>query len=171
MRASGPSCKHGAPIRVRASPVTARRMNERAGMGQLTIGHMMKTDVKALHEDDSLAAADWDLLVSEVRHLPVVDHARRVVGIVSDRDVLRAAAKRPGERLSVASVMTRDVQTCAPSLPAVEAVVQLLQAKRGALPVVDDQGVLVGIVTTTDFVELAHRALAGLDIQRPSAHA
>jgi CBS-domain-containing membrane protein len=40
-------------------------------------------------------------------------------------------------------------------------------AKQNALPVVDDSRRLIGIVTTTDFLELARRALVGLDVQKP----
>jgi CBS domain-containing membrane protein len=140
-------------------------------MRTLTLGDMMTTNVKTMREDDSLSLADWGMVVSEVRHLPVVDGAGRLIGLVSDRDVLRASARQPTEPISVASVMTRDVQTCLPTMPAVEAAVQLLRSKHSALPIVDADGVLLGIVTTTDFVELARRALAGLDIQQPHARA
>jgi len=140
-------------------------------MRSLVLGDMMTTNVKTLREDDALSSADWDMVVSEVRHLPVVDAAGRVVGILSDRDVLRASGHPPAEPLAVARVMTRDVQTFPPDLPAVEAAVHLLRAKHGALPVVNEAGVLLGIVTTTDFVELARRALAGLDIHQPHARA
>ena len=139
-------------------------------MRTLTVGDMMTTHVKTLREDDALSSADWDMVVSEIRHLPVVDGDRRVVGILSDRDVLRMAA-REGERFSVSVAMTREVLTCPVSMPAVEAATQLLRARHGALLVTDAAGALLGIVTTTDFVELARRALAGLDVTVPHARA
>ena len=43
----------------------------------------------------------------------------------------------------------------------------MLLSKHNALPVVDDDRRLLGIVTSTDFLELARRALSGLDIQQP----
>lgn len=140
-------------------------------MRTLTLGDMMTTNVKTMREDDALSSADWDMVVSEIRHLPVVDGGGRLIGLVSDRDVTRASLRQPGEQISVASVMTRDVHTCLPTMPAVEAVVHLLRSKHSALPITDPQGVLLGIVTTTDFVELARRALAGLDIHQPHARA
>ena len=140
-------------------------------MPPLLLRDMMTTNVRTVREDDSLSTADWDMAFNEVRHLPVVDGESRVVGIISDRDVLIASARRPHESVAVADVMTREVQTVAPSLPAIDAAAQLLRSKIGALPVVDERGVMLGIVTTTDFVELAHRALAGLDIHRPHARA
>ena len=140
-------------------------------MSNLTIRDMMVPNVKTLHEDDSIALAGWDMAVSEFRHMPVVDHARRVVGIVSDRDVLRAAAMHPGESLSVTQVMSRDVRLISVNSHAMEAAAHMLESKHSALPVVDADGILVGIVTTTDFVELARRALAGIDVNLPHARA
>lgn len=141
-------------------------------MAQLTVRDMMVPNVKTLHEDDSISLASWEMVVLEIRHIPVVDRARRVVGIMSDRDVLLAAAKHPGEMtLSVEQAMTRDVRVISATTPAMDAAAYLLESKHGALPVVDAEGVLVGIVTTTDFVELARRALAGLDVSAPHARA
>ena len=137
-------------------------------MRPLTLGDMMTTNVKTLREDDSLTSADWEMVVGEIRHLPVVDGDGRVVGMVSDRDVLRSAGLH---RVSIGRIMSRDLRTGTPTTPALDAAVQLLASKRGALPVVDATGRLLGIVTTTDFVELARRALAGLDINEPHARA
>jgi len=137
----------------------------------LTLGDMMTTNVHTLHEDDSLSSAEWDMVVGEVRHLPVVDRAGQVVGIVSACDVMRAAARQSLDQVSVASVMSPDVTTSPPSMAAVEAVAHLLRSRQSAILVIDDRGALLGIVTTTDFVELAHRALAGLDVHRPHARA
>jgi len=137
-------------------------------MRPLTLGDMMTTNVKTLREDDSLTSADWEMVVGEIRHLPVVDGDGRVVGMVSDRDVLRSAGLH---RVSIGRIMSRDLRTGTPTTPALDAAVQLLASKRGALPVIDATGRLLGIVTTTDFVELARRALAGLDINEPHARA
>jgi CBS-domain-containing membrane protein len=134
----------------------------------LQLRDMMTTNVRTLREDDTLTSADWDMVVAEVHHLPVVDRFNRVVGMISDREVLRAGSLGG---VSIARVMDREFSTALPSTPALEAAVQLLQSHQTALPVVDATGVLLGIVTTTDFVELAHRALAGLDVQRPHTRA
>lgn len=139
-------------------------------MPKLTIRDMMVANVKTLHEDDPVTLASWDMAASEFRHIPVVDYARRVVGIVSDRDVLRAMAQHPGMTMVVKQVMSRDVRVISAGAAAMEAAVHMLQSKHSAMPVVDGD-VLVGIVTTTDFVELARRALAGLDVNAPHARA
>ncbi len=136
-------------------------------MRELTVADMMTTRVKTVHEDESLSVADWDMVVGELRHLPVVDRDNHVVGMVSDRDLLRST-ERP---TSVSSVMTRTVNVIRADALAIEAVDQLIRFKHGALPVVDATGKLVGIVTSTDFLELARRALSGLDVHQPHVRA
>jgi acetoin utilization protein AcuB len=96
-----------------------------------------------------------------IRHLPVV-MGDRVVGMVSDRDVriedavldLIAAAGRVGEAAgggrAVETVMSTPVHTISPDEPVEAATRTLLSRRISALPVVDADANLVGLITTTD---------------------
>jgi CBS domain-containing protein len=81
------------------------------------------------------------------RHLPVVED-RRVIGMVSDRDLLQSGTPPPK---NAREVMTRRPRTVPPTLPAAEAGSILLAEHFGALPVVRE-GALVGIVTEVDYM-------------------
>jgi CBS domain-containing protein len=140
-------------------------------MAPLKVRDMMTPNVKTLYADDSLNTADWEMAVSDIRHLVVIDRERHVVGIVSDRDVLRMVAEQPHARHGIERIMTHNVLTVASNAPAADAAAQLVESKCGALPVVDEEGRLIGIVTTTDFVELARRALVGHDVNQPHVRA
>jgi CBS domain-containing protein len=59
--------------------------------------------------------------------------------------------------------MTRDVMTVGPDVNASVAAAALLDHKFGCLPVVDDQGVLVGILTEHDFLRFATKVLETTD--------
>jgi CBS domain-containing protein len=131
-------------------------------MANLAISEFMKTNLRVVHEDDSIRAADWEMTLDEIRHLLVVDAAGKLLGIVSDRDVLRARERGDSE-LAISTIMNRDVLFIGPATPASWAVERMLRGKYSALPVVDDEGRPIGIVTSTDFLELAYRALSGLD--------
>jgi CBS domain-containing membrane protein len=130
-------------------------------MHALTVADMMTTQVKTLRASESIAAVDWNMLIGGFRHIPVVDQDYRVIGMVSDTSSTTDGAT------TVASIMTREVHAISAHVTALAAVEQMLMSKHNALPVVDDNHKLLGIVTSTDFLELARRALSGLDIQQP----
>jgi len=120
----------------------------------------MTRDPLTLRDDDLLRQAVEVVMVRRIRHIPVLDGAGRLVGIVTDRDVqgtlpspLSAAAPEEYEALlettSLARIMTRDVITVAPDDLAAEAVETLLASRIDGLPVLEDGGV-VGIFTVRD---------------------
>jgi len=87
-----------------------------------------------------------------IRHL-VVTRGREIRGIVSDRDLLAADDGTVGER------MTEDAVVLSPDSTVREAA-NLLRGRRiGSLPVVDGTGAVVGIVTTTDLLDLIGRGV------------
>jgi CBS-domain-containing membrane protein len=130
-------------------------------MHALTVAEMMTTKVKTLRETESITAADWNIVIGGFRHIPVVDQDYRLIGMVSDTPRGTHATS------TVKSIMTREVHAISSSTTALLAVEQMLMSKHNALPVVDDERRLLGIVTSTDFLELARRALSGLDIHQP----
>lgn len=102
--------------------------------------------------------------------LVVVDgetYPGRVVGMFTERDVLRlVGALQDVAHLRVGEVMTRDVVTVAPDAD-VEEVQEIMKTRRiRHLPVVDGEGVLVGLVSIGDVnawaVEHQARQLAGM---------
>jgi CBS domain-containing protein len=121
---------------------------------------LMRPDPVTLAVTDDLDIADDLMRLGRIRHLPVVDGSR-LVGVVSQRDLLRAAvsslleADRESERawlrnVRVATVMTSRVFTVPPWAPLQTAIDIMLDRKIGCLPVVDDDGKLVGLLTESD---------------------
>lgn len=95
-----------------------------------------------------------------IRRLPVVD-GTRLVGIVTDRDIREALPSKistlsPWEAttrlaaVGVQDVMRRSVLTTTPGADARDAAHTLLHHRVGALPVIDDVGAVVGVLTVTD---------------------
>ena len=103
------------------------------------------------------------------RRLPVVDSAGKIVGIVSERDMLHASPS-PATSLSVwevnyllwklkiSDIMTHNVLTLNQDTPIEDAANLMVTHKIGGVPVVDDNGKVVGVITETDifraFVEM-----------------
>jgi len=123
---------------------------------EISVADLMSTMVITIGERAPIAEAVERMHADDIRHLPVVDDGGRIVGILSDRD-LRGAD--PAE--SVAQRMTEDPLTVQPETLAYEATALMLDRKVGALPVTDRSGRVVGVITETDFLRVAHRALGG----------
>ena len=131
----------------------------------------MTRELHVAEEFENLHTVARDMKRCHCRHLPVIDgvfgEGGRLVGLLSHRDLLRFSAS-PLERYRgrdareetlkeeafVGMVMTRDMKTVRPDTPVFEAVQLLLAAKVGCLPVVDDTGVLLGIVSEVDLLQL-----------------
>jgi CBS domain-containing protein len=135
-----------------------------------TVGEMMLADPLAVQADAPIAEALDALLESPLRRAVVVDADRAVVGIITDGDVLRRAARRlPGGTLSrlaawlsggerpaelqvegygraASDAMTSPVTTVREDAPVAEAIRLMMAHKVKALPVVDADGHLAGIV-------------------------
>jgi CBS domain-containing protein len=89
-----------------------------------------------------------------LHHLIVVETDGSLAGIISDRDVLAAAARYDSEATLVADVMTYAPVTVTPTTSLSQVVATILDRRFNCLPVVDDSHKVEGILTTTDLLEL-----------------
>ena len=128
----------------------------RTAFPALTVGDLMQTRVHTASPDDTLAHVHRQMRMSGFRHLPVVD-GDRLVGVISDRIILLAWAR--GAETPVRDFMTRYTEWVHPEMLAKEAAARMIHDKIGSLVVVDRAQRVVGIITETDFLRLAHRAL------------
>jgi CBS domain-containing protein len=101
----------------------------------------------------------WQIMREQrIRHLPIVE-AMRLVGILSDRDILlRATATGDGTvdvpREPVALAMTPAPVTCLPETSVGWMAQTMINHRIDAVPVVDRDGTLAGLVTSTDLLAL-----------------
>lgn len=126
-------------------------------MSNPTVAQIMTTaELVVCRPSDSTAHAARAMARAGVRHLPVVDAERKVIGVVSRRDLTGA-----GEEARVAEVMSPAVNTVAAETAASEAAYLLWQRELECVPVTAPGGELIGLVTESDFVRLAYTLLGG----------
>lgn len=130
----------------------------------LTVADLMSTAVITVKVDDPINEAHAEMEMGVVRHLPVVDDRGRLVGVVSDRDILRSVATKKAHY--VRDIMVQDVVTLPPETPAHIAASMMMERQISSILIVDDTATLVGLVTQTDYVEVGRRALLGLPLER-----
>ncbi len=139
-----------------------------------TVQEIMTEQVICLEPQDNLAKAIEVMQDEEIRHIPIMDEQEKLVGLVSDRDILRNlpyAGKRPplspkrfrghlfatdlwttNWQLPLDSVMAQNALHILPGCSICKAADTLYKKKIGCLPVVDKREKLRGIVTVTDLM-------------------
>lgn len=111
-----------------------------------------------------------------VRRLPAVIDTGELRGIITQgdirgADVLRVAGMDPFEiadalrRVKVYEVMSEEPITIAPETSLREAAMLMIENKIGGLPVVDEHGIVVGIVTESDLFEALVQSLNDKDLE------
>jgi CBS domain-containing protein len=112
------------------------------------------SDVSTIEPTASLASAIDVLSQRRIGALVVTGAEGRIVGIVSERDIVRALAQSGAEALArpIAEVMTRNVVTCSERDTIADLMEKMTQGKFRHIPVVE-QGRLAGIVSIGDIVK------------------
>jgi len=140
------------------------------------VSEVMTREVVTLSADDSVAQAWLKMLDTLIKAMPVVDAQGRVIGMLTDEDLLEragaqqrlAVAQRFGadilqeelarlrqSALTVADVMTRPVITTQATDSLGVAAARMAKAGIKRLPVVDENGKLLGILSRVDILRLA----------------
>lgn len=145
-------------------PSSVKPMRGRSARAELAVGDLMTDELVAVGPDEDLATLHQLMLDHNVRHMPVVDRERNLIGLVSHRDLLRnhlieqvaqpeAVEEMVLRAVTVREVMTTVVESATPEMDIRDAGQRMLDNKYGCLPVVR-RGKLVGILTEADFVRL-----------------
>lgn len=136
------------------------------------VGRVMHTELVTVPPDTSLVKARDIIAEKRIAHLLVVDKKERLLGVVSDRDLKQSWASPATtlsahelnyllKQLTVDMIMVKKIVTITPDTT-IERAARLMQEDRiSALPVMQDEK-LVGIITTTDVMEVLLEAI-GLD--------
>ena len=137
----------------------------------ITVDEMMTTNVQGLSATDTLATALGMMSKYGYHHIPVLGANAELIGLVSHRDVLAAlgsslqpdADKPRPDDIALGDVMVRDVFSVRPGTPLRKAAMYIRSQRYGCLPVLEE-GRLVGIITDSDFVNIAIDLLEQLEL-------
>ncbi|MFT4514235.1 MAG: CBS domain-containing protein [Planctomycetota bacterium] len=110
--------------------------------------------VRIVDRLDEVARIMWE---QDCGFVPVVDGANTLVGVVTDRDLCMASYMQgvPIASIPVVAVMVPEPVTCRPEDSVVIAMNALAERQVHRLPVVDSQGVLIGVLSMNDLMQAA----------------
>jgi CBS domain-containing protein len=115
---------------------------------------------------DNLATVAMRMWESDCGALPVKNHEGRVVGMITDRDICMAAATKHHEISDVLvwETITGDLVVCHPEDEITTALHAMATRQVRRLPVIDEQGMLEGILSMNDIILNADHKIAEHDV-------
>jgi CBS-domain-containing membrane protein len=131
-----------------------------------TVSDIMTRDVKTLGTESTLRDAEELMREYHVRHIPVVSESGSIKGVLSQKEFLREAFRITDKfgahhlqdylaKTPVLDCLDREVDTLPSDTPLKTTGERLRAEKEGCLLIADEEGALLGIVTSQDFVRLA----------------
>lgn len=136
------------------------------------VSEIMTSQPYTLKADASISDAIKLMADKHIRHIPIVNEADELMGIVTHRDLLTVAGNKLDDESTlkgslsnkqVSEIMTTHVLSTEENAELISVARFLEQHKFGALPVINDKKV-VGIVTDSDFLAVAINLLEQLAI-------
>ena len=120
----------------------------------MKVKEIMTPDAKAIWLTESLADAAQLMWENDCGVLPIIKDGRKVIGMITDRDICMAAAMRNANpsSVSVEEVMTGLVYSLSPEDEIDQALKAMQEHKIRRLPVVNAEGELEGILSMNDVV-------------------
>ena len=118
---------------------------------------IMSSPVFSLREDMPLEEAEKVFKSKKFRHIPIVSAAGQLVGIVSDRDFIGRVLVGPSPQKNANASLIRErmvtnILTARPQTE-IRAIAEVMIAHHiGCLPIVEESGALVGILTRSDIL-------------------
>jgi acetoin utilization protein AcuB len=126
------------------------------------VSRSMTRKVITVDQEACILDAQELMAKNQIRHLPIIDSNRQLIGIITDRDIRSALPYRffetpQSERekicaLKVKEIMTKDPKSISPTYTIQDALLMIQNSKVGALPVVDDKKRLMGIISVRDLL-------------------
>lgn len=126
----------------------------------MNVEQIMIRDAQCCGPDTNLSAAAKMMWDSDCGALPVLNVQGQVLGMITDRDICMAAAtkNKPPSEITVWETVSGKAFTCRPSDDVHTALDIMKRERVRRLPVVDEDGMLQGMVAMNDFVLAAEEA-------------
>jgi CBS domain-containing protein len=120
----------------------------------MKVKKLMTTDAGYCSAEENLTKAVEIMWQRDCGAVPVVDGEMKPVGMITDRDIAIAASSknRKPSQIKITEIISNKIFTCLETDDAEEALRKMRRAKIKRLPVVGEDGALVGVISITDLI-------------------
>jgi CBS domain-containing protein len=163
-RAASSGLSTGKNIVGRLGPILARSIaDETTEAAAMKVENMMNREVKTCHPQDHLNQGAQVMWENTCGAVPIVDQQRCPVGFLTDRDICMAAYTqgKPLQDLSVEGAMSHRVVACHADDDLSAAMRTMAETGLRRLPVIGNDGTLIGILSLDDIACEAGRTMRG----------
>lgn len=152
-------------LMIAAKPANVRLSNVNNLVDEVKLKDVMREKVISIHVDEPFSNVPKKFKEYGIRHLPVIDHDHKLVGLLTQRMMYKIRSPRKlmeGEwyydeemlnDVILKHVMIQDVYTLTPDNSLRKALMKLVYSKYGSIPIIDNDGKLVSIVTRGDILK------------------
>ena len=117
----------------------------------MLVKDIMSERLFCFKENQVISVSDI-LKLEKIRNIPVVNEERKLVGLITHRELISALAKKL-DNILVRDIMIKGVKAVEPETPLKGAIDVMIVNKFGCLPVVDNTRKLIGIITEVDLLK------------------
>ena len=133
----------------------------------MKVKDVMESNTYALYEEDTVLHASKFMKEERIRNLPVIDQNKKLIGLITLREIIETVFHNP-DRISVKAAMLKQEQvTCVKSDTDLKDAIEIMIANKfGCLPVIDNKGNLIGIISEANLLKVLHK-YSSLPIELP----
>lgn len=129
----------------------------------MQVRDVMEPNPYLLYEEDTVLHASKFMKEERIRNLPVVDKDKKLVGLITLREIIETVFKDPA-KISVKDSMIKQIQVVSvkPETELTNAIEIMMANKFGCLPVIDNERKLLGIISEANLLKVLYK----LDLSR-----
>lgn len=124
----------------------------------MKVQDVIETNACFLHEEDTILHASKFMKEERIRNLPVVDQNKKLVGLITLREIIETMFHNP-DQILVRSAMLKQEQVVSVTqdIDLTQAIKIMMENKFGCLPVIDAKGILIGMISEANLLKVLQK--------------
>ena len=124
----------------------------------MKVKDVMESNTCFLYEEDTILHASQFMKEEKIRNLPVVDQNKKLVGLITLREIIETVFHNPDKILVSGAMLRQEQVKCVKPDEDLTSAIEIMMANKfGCLPVIDNKGKLIGIISEANLLKVLHK--------------